>query len=347
MRIFEYSGLISEIPADIFDSIVAIERIKALDHIRVKEYSSSMPEAEEAMPSVAGHHAAALMGDIPSPGYADALRTLIGFSDPISFDPGIAALNRAVAGTEIPQVPGTGDRMAQLDESYRMADSVDVHPLLIIPAAVLDMINVSPFGVHTLPTAMVMMQALLISHGYPALRCVPLESMADPEEFAEALDDSSAGWEDGANDPFPFIRWVCDAVLRCEERFDTVYPLDMGRGLDKATRILRIISSSRTPLSKAEICAMAPDISRRTADSVIAELLDARLIEKSGSFKDAKYSSQDPDRRADGRTSRPSDSLSQNIFSGPCTRRGPSTGGPGRNGSGAVFFKYAQYLRVP
>lgn len=300
MHLFEYSGLTAEIPADIFDSIVAIERMRALDPIRLSEYRSAMPKAEQLMPRSAAEAARYLFGANMA-GYAQAMLGMLGAEERLFFDAGLPALHKVVTGegTEI----GDDDleALSQLGESFRMADDVEVNPLLLVPAAVLDLINIAPFGESTVPTAMALMQGLLATRGFPSLRCIAIEGMIDKEDFEEALIEGSIGWGDGANDPFPFVRCVCETVLLCERRFDNAYPLDMGRKLDKSTRILNIIKSSREPVSKAEICDIAPDISRRTADSVIAELVDAQLVEKVGSFKDARYAPSGTSLRGSGR----------------------------------------------
>lgn len=292
MHLFEYSGLTAEIPADIFDSIVSIERMRALDPIRLSEYRSAVPKAEQLMPRQAAEAARYLFGANMA-GYAQAMFGMLGAEDRLFFDAGLPALHKVVTGQELEIGDEDLEALSQLGESFRMADDVEVNPLLLVPAAVLDLINIAPFGGSTVPTAMALTQGLLATRGFPSLRCVSLESMIDKEDFEEAIGESSIGWEDGANDPFPFVRCICEAVLLCERRFDTAYPLEMGRKLDKSTRILNIIKSSREPVSKAEICDIAPDISRRTADTVIAELVDAQLVEKVGSFKDARYAPSD------------------------------------------------------
>ena len=303
MHLFEYSGLTAEIPADIFDSIVSIERMRALDPIRLSEYRFAIPKAEQLMPRAAAESARYLFGANMA-GYAQAMLGMLGADDRLFFDAGLPALHKVVTGEGCDIDDGAREALSQLSESFRMADEVDVNPLLLVPAATLDLINIAPFGESTVPTAMALMQGLLATRGFPSLRCISLESMMDKEDFEEAVVEGSIGWEDGASDPFPFVRCVCEAVLLCERRFDIAYPLDMGRKLDKSTRILNIIKSSREPVSKAEVCDIAPDISRRTADSVIAELVDAQLVEKVGSFKDARYASSGTGLRGSQRHSR-------------------------------------------
>jgi hypothetical protein len=299
MRLFEYSDLTAEIPADIFDSIVDIERLHALDGIRSSLYGEEMAVSRGPMLDSAKAAAEILYG-AGSDAHSEAIGSLVSDPRDLSFDDpslrhvcgliGMAdGIYRSDSRRSAIRTEDIPEALAALDESYRMADGADVNPLLLVPAAVVDLINVAPLSERNLEAAMLLMQSLFLSHGFMALACVPLESMIDQEDLEEALDDCSHGWADMSGDQFPFVRIVCEAVLACERRFDACYPLDMGRKLDKSTRILNVIKESRAPLSKTDICSMLPDVSRRTADSVISELLESRMVEKMGSYRDARY----------------------------------------------------------
>jgi Fic family protein len=67
------------------------------------------------------------------------------------------------------------------------------------------------------------------------------------------------------------------------------YPIVDNRKVKKRDRILHIIETSSEPIKKRDICACIPDVSIRTADVVLSDLIDKNKIEKLGSFKDAKY----------------------------------------------------------
>lgn len=77
--------------------------------------------------------------------------------------------------------------------------------------------------------------------------------------------------------------------MECYEEVSARYPLDLGRKVKKGERIARIIEWSDRPLSKTEICMLLPDISRRTADVVLSQLMEDGRIQKLGSYKDARY----------------------------------------------------------
>ena len=65
--------------------------------------------------------------------------------------------------------------------------------------------------------------------------------------------------------------------------------LDLGRKVKKGERIARIIEWSDEPLSKTDICNLLPDVSRRTADVVLSKLIEEGRIQKTGSYRDARY----------------------------------------------------------
>ena len=58
---------------------------------------------------------------------------------------------------------------------------------------------------------------------------------------------------------------------------------------NKKTRVEETIMSNRYPISRQEIFEIWPDISKETIIKAIKELLKNNKIEKTGSYKDAKY----------------------------------------------------------
>jgi fido (protein-threonine AMPylation protein) len=79
------------------------------------------------------------------------------------------------------------------------------------------------------------------------------------------------------------------ALVSSYKELDRRYPIIDNRKVKKRDRILHIIETSPVPVKKKEICACIPDVSIRTADVVLANLIDQNKIEKVGTFKDAKY----------------------------------------------------------
>lgn len=79
------------------------------------------------------------------------------------------------------------------------------------------------------------------------------------------------------------------ALLSSYKELERRYPIVDNRKVKKRDRILHIIETSPEPMKKRDICACIPDVSIRTADVVLSDLMDQNKIEKLGSFRDAKY----------------------------------------------------------
>ncbi len=90
----------------------------------------------------------------------------------------------------------------------------------------------------------------------------------------------------GLDESIPLL----DALMASYKELDRRYPLVNNHKMKKRDRILHIIETSPEPVKKREICACIPDVSIRTADVVLSDLMEQNKIEKLGTFKDARYS---------------------------------------------------------
>ena len=82
---------------------------------------------------------------------------------------------------------------------------------------------------------------------------------------------------------------LLQSLMTSYKELDRRYPIIENRKVKKRDRILHIIETSSYPVKKKDICACIPDVSIRTADVVLSDLLEQNKIEKLGTFKDAKY----------------------------------------------------------
>jgi fido (protein-threonine AMPylation protein) len=79
------------------------------------------------------------------------------------------------------------------------------------------------------------------------------------------------------------------SLVYCYKELDRRYPIVDNRKVKKRDRILHIIETSPVPVKKRDICACIPDVSIRTADVVLSDLIEQNKIEKLGTYKDARY----------------------------------------------------------
>ena len=318
MHIFEYSSVTESIPSDIVETIMAIESKRALDELRVKAYSKELEKTIDNWLEDNAYSSCILEGsekDDEVDAYASCLRKMLKEMDDLEGDQySILQIHRTLfydttrkesrfrirdmpvdvrhtSAIHPPSAREVGPSMEQMLESFNVALDVGVKPILLVPCMILDYLNIFPFQEGNWRTSRLMTQLFLMKNGFEALRYVPLDGHigASTEDYYDSISESSDGWRNNDSDPFPFIRFVCEMVLECYEEFESRYPLSNGKKLKKGERIEHLLSESDSPLSKAHICAALPDISIRTADVVLSELISEGKVKKIGSYRDARY----------------------------------------------------------
>ena len=303
MHIFEYSGITENIPTDIAETIAKIESLRAMDRIRENVYAKELVKAREmcrmtsAASSCSMEWLDAEKNGTLVEGYLNAMDGLRSGSIPVDLsETSLLSLHSTLMNgstrkdsrfrlrdsdqdrhdihvSSIRSIPAQNIRncVEQMATSYIMARDVGVQAILLAPSMVLDILNIRPFPEGNWRMSRLILTRLLINGDY------------------DAVAESSSGWNGNESDPYPFIRFITDMVLECYEEVSARYPLDLGRKVKKGERIARIIEWSDEPLSKTDICNLLPDVSRRTADVVLSKLIEEGRIQKTGSYRDARY----------------------------------------------------------
>ena len=109
------------------------------------------------------------------------------------------------------------------------------------------------------------------------------------ESYYEALQESSAGWHEGENDPLPFVRYMLGVVTAAYRDFSSRVETLIARGLSKPGRVREIIRNTTGRITKAEILAQCPDISQITVERALRDLQASREIIKIGGGRYTSY----------------------------------------------------------
>ena len=191
---------------------------------------------------------------------------------------------RPVSAAETPQA------MEQLVLAYAeaSADSA-IHPLLLIPCVILDFLCIHPFRDGNGRMSRLLSLLLLYQAGYDIGRYISFEEAInrDKDAYYEALKQSSAGWHDNREDPFPFIEHFLRMLAACYTEMETRFRT--GSQLSKTARIEQFADQAFLPFGKADVCAAFPEISPTTVEAVLGKLVKAGRIEKTGAGRGTKY----------------------------------------------------------
>ena len=171
-----------------------------------------------------------------------------------------------------------------------LADT-DMDPLLLIPLFVLDFLCIHPFSDGNGRMSRLLTLLLLYRCGYFVGKYISIERLiADSKEtYYEALQDSSAGWHEGQNDYLPFVRYMLGIILAAYREFASRVDVLITKGLSKPERVREIIRSTTGQITKAQIMKQCPDISQKTVERALKELLDKGEILKISGGRYTKY----------------------------------------------------------
>jgi fido (protein-threonine AMPylation protein) len=153
---------------------------------------------------------------------------------------------------------GCENAMEFLFEDY---NSKTTEALAYIPRTLENFSQIAPFQDGNKRMRSLLTNLLLLRNGYTA-------------QFYVGLDET-----------MPLL----PSLMRSYKELDRRYPIVENRKVKKRDRILHIIETSSEPVKKKDICACIPDVSIRTADVVLSDLIEQNKIEKLGSYKDARY----------------------------------------------------------
>ena len=75
----------------------------------------------------------------------------------------------------------------------------------------------------------------------------------------------------------------------CYKELDKRFAVVNSGRVTKKARIEATVLNALTPISKAEICRILPDISPTTVEAVLGSMVKSGLIERTGSGRASRY----------------------------------------------------------
>lgn len=186
----------------------------------------------------------------------------------------------------------TSEAMDSLCNTFQMAlTDPEIDPLLLIPMFILDFLCIHPFNDGNGRMSRLLTLLLLYRSGYFVGKYISIERLiADSKTtYYEVLLDSSTGWHEGTNDYLPFVRYMLGIVIAAYREFVSRVDVLITRGLSKLGRVREIIRSTTGKITKMQIMKQCPDISQKTVERALRELMDNGEIIKIGGGRYTSY----------------------------------------------------------
>ena len=186
----------------------------------------------------------------------------------------------------------TKQAMEQLELAYMAArNDGNINQLLLIPCVILDFLCIHPFRDGNGRMSRLLSLLLLYKSDYDVGKYVSFEEQINRYKgyYYDALQQSSSEWENGQNDYFPFMENFLSTLYMCYKELDKRFAVVHGKKVTKKARIEATVLNSLTPLSKADICKILPDISPTTVEAVLGTMVRTGSIRKIGSSRAIRY----------------------------------------------------------
>lgn len=199
--------------------------------------------------------------------------------------------NRQVRFRPIP-ASETSKAMEQLELAYMAARSdANINQLLLVPCVILDFLCIHPFRDGNGRMSRLLSLLLLYKNGYDAGKYVSFEEQINmfKSYYYDSLKQSSIGWDTNENNYFPFIENFLSTLYMCYKELDKRFAIVHGKKITKKARVEATVLNSLTPLSKAEICKILPDVSPTTVEAVLGEMVKTGSIRRIGSGRTTRY----------------------------------------------------------
>ncbi len=199
--------------------------------------------------------------------------------------------NRRVRFRPVP-ASETPKAMDQLELAYLDARSnSNINQLLLIPCVILDFLCIHPFRDGNGRMSRLLSLMLLYKNGFDAGKYISFEEQINNYKayYYESLKESSDGWENNENDYTPFMTNFLSTLYMCYKELDRRFAIMNSGRVTKKSRVEATVLESLTPISKAEICGILPDVSPTTVETVLGKMVRDGIIQKVGQGRNTRY----------------------------------------------------------
>lgn len=190
----------------------------------------------------------------------------------------------------------TPDAMEQLVLAYQEAcNNSNINQLLLIPCVILDFLYIHPFRDGNGRMSRLLTLLLLYKSGFDVGKYVSFEEQINNSKgnYYEALRLSSVDWLENKNSYVPFIENFLITLYMCYKELDKRFSVVNSNKITKKARVEATILNNLTPMSKAEICKILPDVSATTVEAVLGSMVRDGSIIIIGSGRNSKYMRND------------------------------------------------------
>ena len=186
----------------------------------------------------------------------------------------------------------TADAMEQLVMAYYEArQDSNINSLLLTACFIVDFLCIHPFMDGNGRVSRLLTALLLQEIDFGIGKYISLDKKINyyKENYYQVLRESSDGWHENKNSYKPFILFFLQILYQCYKEVDDRFVKSTVTAVPKSKQIELALLNTFTPVSKHELCERFPEISVKTIEKVLGEMVKDGRVVKIGTFRDARY----------------------------------------------------------
>lgn len=186
----------------------------------------------------------------------------------------------------------TSEAMRLMTENFLLAwNENKIDKLILIPMFIFDFLCIHPFDDGNGRMSRLLSLLLFYKADFIVGKYISLEMLIEQskETYYESLEDSSQNWHENKNDYAPFVKYYLGILIKASNEFEKRIAYLTDRKISKPDRVKHVIQKTLGKISKKEILEKCPDISTKTVERALADLVKRGLIRKVGASSATAY----------------------------------------------------------
>jgi Fic family protein len=185
--------------------------------------------------------------------------------------------------------PGALEAICEAFSKAKKDERID--PLLLSCLFILDFLCIHPFTDGNGRMSRLLTLLLFYQSGYGVGRYVSVEKIIErsKESYYEVLREDSQGWHEADNDYEEFTAYYLGVLVAAYRSFDELASILSDTELSKPEEVRQTIAKTIGRFTKSELIERVPNVSERTIEIVLSDMLKEGLIEKLGGGRYTAY----------------------------------------------------------
>ena len=189
------------------------------------------------------------------------------------------------------ETPGAIENLCNAYEQAAANEAIDV--LILIPVFICDFLCIHPFNDGNGRMSRLLTLLLLYKNGYSVGKYISIEKKIEKtkDRYYDALEAADAGWNEGNNDPTPFIRYMLQVILACYTEFEERVGLmnENGRNSTAYDIVRKYTGEKIGRFTGTDVIIHCPSIGRSSVLAALKKLTEEGYIIREGSGRSTFY----------------------------------------------------------